>query len=711
MNRRIFSWIEWTVPRWFRTDDSSGHRRTIAPRLIRSRAILLLIIAIAAHFSQPMSWAQSNADEFVDKLAELRPHAEVAPTILTLLDGIRKEGRGMESQGPFGVWVIDYAKKSVWENVDPNPRDLSLAASRALANILGDAFTTFYRSNALIPLGDDPSEVFATVDLITSTVNARIIGQRPFHAMARSYLCIVAEQTIVGIPGSPPCALGGDPGALLRLIDSVCVDAQRLGDEPRRKGLNSQQDLAARSEEFSPIMKRFTNGLVALRGSKGKGGFAVVLANPAKWKSVSRGYPDSMEAAIGIAREAIRYRHAGGDELSGDKIAGLPRRDMLEHLAETASEQIRISGAMLGSLVGTSSRAGMALAVGELQNFEYVWSVDGAPVMACSGTVVRAADDFALVFGPITSVSWRARDSAREFGPIATDALAGAVLRWAAHHGEASIHPPVIKKGVDSYWLGGGRWGWSPMAGFNDPAPSWIQSSDRVAALVMASASAGCGEIATSIRPTDISLRLHYDFRGSGYAGITEFDRDARVEVFANPKVMLVDPSPGAVAAMTIGSEIRLDVFPHGDRSRHTGPKSALELCEFAPDRVEMQRVVQVDAGVIDSAEIAKHSSHALAVHENLYAFLLDEADFRQTCQAADNAASARVFERLCRQLGLGFDHPFRMYLDEKLRTTTSSNCDSVTRSAGWLRRLPDCLRHPRLRSDSIAEGTVGGTQ
>ena len=284
-----------------------------------------------------------------------------------------------------------------------------------------------------------------------------------------------------------------------------------------------------------------------------------------------------------------------------------------------------------------------------------------------------------------------------EFGPYGADVLAGSILNWDSDAQAARMDAPVHDKTGAQFWGGGGSWGW--YKGYNDPTPSWMTHADRITPLIAASAKAGLDAIGTRIPSFRLTFRLHYDFRLSRMRGVTEFDRDATVDLFAGPGVVLVDPVAGALAAATIGHGIRLDVFPQGQPSPSKEAQTAREICESAPDRVAMKRVVAVDAGVEDPGAVEAFSAEVLARANRLYAFLLDEAEFRRRCQVADEAGKIRTIERLCRQLGLPHDHQFRTFVDQRLQATSAPQFEGVTRSSIWLRMIPQELWHHRLHT------------
>jgi len=669
-----------------------------AIRILRPRcaiAPLLMIFAIAAHSNQPIACARQTVDDLVAELGRLQSNEEVASAVRLLLDGIRDEGRKVDAKGQFGAWAIAYAEKRIRDSVDTSPRSLSLPASRTFVGVLGEAYTTLYRSDALIELGDDPVAVFGAVDRVVQRVEERLAGAGRLREKARGDLKILAEQVIIGLPGSPPWA--PPMGELLALIDSACAEVQRIAEPPRTPGQTSQQDFGRRVEELNGVEERFVSGLNALRPKDPTGGIGGI-ADPAerdRWLAVSRGYPDSMEDPIRLARSMIRVWLDGSDELSGQRLPGLPEKDYLDWLAELSQQQIRVTAAILGSLVSTASRESAKFSPGESREVDFVWSAGAAPVMACRATISRGTDGCAVVFGPLTATGWRFSDSAKAFGPFGTDVLAGAILSWSGIESAAKIHAPIEGNGATHFWDGGGRWGWG--MGYNDPTPSWMTDGERLAPLITASAKAGLGETGTPIPALRLSFRVHYDFRQSEMRGVTEFDRDVRVELFTEPPVVLVEPVEGALAAASIGDEIRLDVFPRGARSRQQDAGPVRGICESAADRIGMRRVVGVDAGASDAAAIERYSAEALAAGDRLYAFLLDEAEFRLQSRLVDEVGKNRVLERLCRQLALPHDHPFRKYADERLRATVAPRFDGVTRYYAWLRSLPQELWHSRL--------------
>lgn len=670
------------------------------------RWMLGLLLAVAVHLCQARAMAQANMDAFVVELERLQPAEPLAPMIRTLLDAVREQGKLVGSKGRLGAWAIDCAEQRLRQQVDPHPRGLSPAASHALLGALGDAYTTLYRSAALIPLGDDADKVFATVGLVADRFEAGIVGTTRFHQEAKRNLRVVAEQIIVGIPGSPPWAASDDSSALKKLVEDACVDVERIGAQPRQQGMDSQQDFSARFQLFNESMARFREGLVALRGERWHGGIPQVVADPLAWKSVSRGYPDSMEQVMLAARESFRNGVNGMRELSGAEIPGLPPREALEWAARSADAQIRRSAALLGAMIAGSAHAAKRLAVGESQDVDFVWSASAAAIMACRGSIARGKDGCAMVFGPLTSVSYEAADEAnpKPFGPLAVDVLAGAIISWSLEGTQPAIDAPVTAKDSARFWDGGGRWGW--MGGAFDPSPSWITDRERMAPIIAASAKAGLGELGSRIAAVRANFRLHYDFSRSGYQKIGAFDRDAAVELFVDPRVALIEPTVDALASLAIGDGIRLDVVPRGERTRCGETKSARDICASAPDRIAMRRIVEIDADTVDAAAIAAQSAEALRAGDRLYAFLLDEAAYRASCRAQDEPAKGRVLERLCRQLGLPFDHPFRVFVDKRLGAASPPGYEGVTRAESWLRLVPVELRHPRLQA-----GKIGNTQ
>ena len=658
-------------------------------------APLLMIFAIVAHLNQPIACARQSVDDLVAELERLQPNEEVAPAVRVLLDGIREEGRKVDAKGRFGAWAIAYAAKRIRDSVDTSPRSLSLPASRTFVGVLGEAYTTLYRSDALIELGDDPVAVFGAVDRVVQRVDERLAGAGRLREKARGDLKILAEQAIIGLPGGPPWA--PPMGELLALVDSACVEVQRIAELPRTPGQTSQQDFGRRVDELNGVEERFVSGINALRPKDPNGGIGGI-ADPAerdRWLAVSRGYPDSMEDPIRLARSMIRVWLDGSDELSGQRLPGLPEKDHLDWLAGLSQQQIRWTAAILGSLVSTASRESAKLSPGESREVDFVWSAEATPVMACRATIARGTDGCAVVFGPMTATGWQLSDSAKAFGPFGADVLAGAILSWSGSESEARIHAPIEGGGATHFWGGGGRWGWG--MGYNDPTPSWMMDGERLAPIITASAKAGLGNTDIPIPALRSSFRVHYDFRQSGMRGVTEFDRDIQVDLFTEPRVVLVEPVEGALAAASIGDEIRLDVLPRGERSRQKDAGSVRGICESASDRIGMRRVVGVDAGASDAAAIERYSADALAAGDRLHAFLLDEAEFRLQSRVADEAAKNRVLERLCRQLALSNEHPFRRYVDERLQATVAPRFDGVTRYYSWLCSLPPEFRHPRL--------------
>lgn len=679
-------------------------QRGFSSRLARGVSSAVAIVAVLL-FAQPVAMAQRSADQLVVELERLEPDAEVAATVRALLDGIRDEGRNAGAKGRFGAWALEYVDGVVRRTVDTSPRLLSNAASRALAGVLSSAYTDLYRSAALIERADSPELVFAAVDRVWLRIDERVVGPSKLHSKARADLKTLAEQAIVGLPRNPPWAPKAQIDALLSIVDTACSEVEKLAQQARKPNQTSQQDFSQRVLQLSEINERFVAGIAELQ-KRDRGDGILAVQDPAEiahWQMVARGYPDSMAPTLHAARSSVDVLLRGSKELSGDELPGLPDRDYRSWLAELAQKQIGLTAAIIGSVVSSAAREALNLKPGESRDADFVWSAEGTPIMACRATIARGPGGFAVVYGPLTSSGWSPPDRSMVFGPYGADVLAGSVLSWSLDATEVAIDPPLIVNGEARYWDGGGRWGWD--GGFNDPAPSWMMQSDRVAPLIAASAKTGLGTTGAAIPALNAGFRLLYDFRRSGMRGVTEFARDIAVDLFTDPGVTLIDPVEGAASAARIGAEIRLDVFPLGDASRDHGAKSARDICASAADCVAMRRIVGVDAGTVDAAAAERYSAEALASGERLYAFLLDEADFRRHGRTADQPASNRALERLCRQLGFPLEHPFRRYVDERLQSTTAPLYEGVTRSHLWLRSIPPELQHHRLSADTIGRG------
>jgi hypothetical protein len=693
------------VYRWPNCGGFGGHAASIPRRWLPyfSRALALTLIAVAAGLCRPAD-AQQAADELVAQLERLEPHADVAPTVRALLDGIREEGRKVEAKGRFGTWTLGYVEAEARKSVDPSPRLLSAAASKSFVVALSNAYMSLFRANTLIGLGDEPDAVFASVEQVLRRIDERVVGAGVFEEKARRELKLSAEYTIVGIPGSPPWAPDGQTEALMSLVDTTCAEVQEIAMRPAIQGKTSHENLGWRVRLLSDVQARFVDSIVALRRRDWAGGLVDLSGDLSKWTEIGRGYPDSMEQPMLEARRLAREFLNGSRELSGESLPGLPFRDYLKWLDAGAQQHLGLTASILGSLVATASRESVKLEPGQSRDVDFVWSADGTPVMACRGTIARGPDGSAVVFGPMTATGWRftTQMQVMEFGPYGADVLAGSILSWDKDARAARIDAPVHDKTGAQFWGGGSSWSW--YKGYNDPTPSWMTHADRIAPLIAASAKTGLDAAGTRIPALRLTFRLHYDFRLSRMRGVTEFDRDATVDLFAEPGVVLVDPVAGALAAATIDHAIRLDVFPQGQPSPPNAAQTAREICESAPDRVAMKRVVAVDAGVEDPGAVEAYSAEALARGDRMYAFLLDEAEFRRRCKAADEAGKSRTIERLCRQLGLRHDHRFRTYVDQCLQATSAPRFEGVTRSCTWLRSIPEELWHHRLHAASSAQ-------